>query len=382
MNSRLLGLSLLIGLALAGCGKQDEPDSGGPAQAGGEAGGEGRVVNVYNWTDYIDESVLADFTRETGIRVVYDVYESNEVLDAKLTTGGSGYDVVFPSARPFADRQIQTGALGALDRSLLPAAANLEPAILAGLTDIDAGNQHVLPYMWGTTGLGINLTKVRALLGENAPTDSWALLFDPQYSDKLKECGISVLDDEQEGIGAAMIWLGRNPNAYTAQDSAAVVEAWNRVRPNLLRIQSTGHIESLAGGELCVALAYSGDIYQAMAKAEEAGMQDEIVYVIPREGAMRWVDVMGVPADAPHRAEAHAFMDFLMRPDIAARNANYVAYASPNAAARPQLDPELAADPGVYPPAEVVAKLVDPVTLGPDIQRERTRSWTRIRSGQ
>ncbi|KAA2285608.1 polyamine ABC transporter substrate-binding protein [Arenimonas fontis] len=374
---------LAVALLLAACSR---PEPAGPearSEAGKQTGRSGdRVVYVYNWSDYVAEDTLANFERDTGIKVVYDVYDSNEMLEAKLLAGASGYDVVFPSARPFAQRHIEAGVYRPLDKDRLSNLDNLDPRLMAGLRDVDPGNAHTLPYMWGTTGLGINLAKVREALGEDVPLDSWSLLFDPVNAEKLAGCGISVLDDEQEAFAAALIWKGMDPNAVTGREVELVTQAYQAIKPHIRYFNSSRYIDDLANGDLCLAMGYSGDVAMAAARSDEAETGFEIVYVIPKEGALRWVDLIAMPKDAPHPDEAHVFIDYLLRPEVAAAISSYVAYASPNLAARPLLDPEVAEDPSVYPPEEVMAKLVDPQTLPAEVTRERVRAWTAIKTGQ
>ena len=343
---------------------------------------EDKVLHVYNWSDYVADDTIAQFEATSGIKVVYDVYDGNEILEAKLMTGGAGYDVVFPSARPFAQRQIAAGLYQPLDKGKLAGYGNLDPVAMAGLTDVDPGNAHIVPYMWGTTGLGINVAKVRQVLGTDAALDSWSLLFDPATAAKLAKCGIAMLDDEQEAFGAALLYLGRDPNGHGGNEIDAVKAAFNAVRPHIRYFNSSKYIDDLANGDLCLAVGYSGDVSQAGDRAAEAGNGVELAYVIPKEGALRWFDTIAIPKDAPHPGNAHAFIDFILKPDVIAAISNAVSYANPNAAATPFLDPELARDPGVYPPAEVQAKLVDPKSLPESVQRERVRAWTSIKSGQ
>jgi putrescine transport system substrate-binding protein len=375
---------LASALLLAACGQSPAPAGGeaNDAAAAAPAKAEAGTVFVYNWSDYIAEDTTANFEAATGIKVVYDVYDTNETLDAKLMTGGSGYDVVFPSARPFAQRQIEAGAFQPLDKSKLPNLVNLDPALLKGLEDVDPGNAHALPYMWGTTGLGINVGKVKAALGEDVALDSWNLLFDPANAAKLAACGIAVLDDEQEAFAAALLWKGRDPNASGGDEIQVVSDAYAGIRPHLRYFHSSKYIDDLANGDVCLAMGYSGDVAMAAARAEESETGQEILYVIPKEGALRWMDLVAIPKDAPNADNAHAFINYLLEPQVAASIAGYVAYGTPNTAALPLLDPEMAADESIYPPAEVVAKLVDPRTLPADVTRERVRAWTTIKTGQ
>jgi putrescine transport system substrate-binding protein len=371
-----LGL-LAAAILLAACGKAPEPAQ----EATGKSGDAG-LVYVYNWSDYIAEDTLANFEAATGIKVVYDVYDSNEMLEAKLMTGGSGYDVVFPSARPFAQRHVQAQVYAPLDKAQLPNLGNLDPALLAGLEDVDPGNTHTLPYMWGTTGLGINVQKVRAALGDDVELDSWALLFDPANAAKLAACGISVLDDEQEAFAAALIFRGRDANAITGDETQVVSDTFAAIRPHIRYFHSSKYIDDLANGDICLAMGYSGDIFLAADRAAESENGVEIQFILPREGAVRWFDLVAIPADAPNKANAHAFIDYLMDPQVAAGITNYVAYASPNTAASEFIDEEIASDPAIYPSAQVLATLVDPITHAPEVTRERVRAWTTIKTGK
>ena len=370
--------TLASALILAACGA---------SQPGSEAGDGAKVLNVYNWSDYVADDTIAGFEEATGIRVNYDVYSENETLETKLVAGGSGYDVVFPSARPFAERQIRTGLYAPLDKSQLPNLEHMDPDIMEGLTDIDPGNAHVVPYMWGTTGLGINVARVREALGADAPLDSWGLLFDPGNASKLASCGIHVLDDDQEAFGAALLWLGRDPNAGAPDEIDAVREVYAAIRPHIRTFNNAEYKDALANGDACLVMGYSGDIGQARdvaAEAAEATGREapDIAYVIPKEGALRWMDVIAIPADARNPANAYAFVNYLMEPEVIAEVTDYVAYANANLAATALIDPEIASDPGVYPPEDVRERLVDPVSLPDDVQRPRVRAWTGIKSGR
>lgn len=366
---------LLLGalsLSLAGCG-------GKPGETGAKPADN--TVHIYNWSDYIAENTIADFEKETGIKVVYDVYDANEMLEAKLLPGASGYDVVFPSARPFAEKHIAAGVYGDLDKAALPNWKNNDPQILQSLAAIDPGNAKLAPYMWGTTGIGINVGKVREILGPDAALDSWSLIFDPAVAGKLAQCGISVLDDPEDAFTSALLWKGMDPKVSDAAALAAIKDTFLAVRPYIRNFHSSQYITDLANGDICVAMGYSGDVFQARDRAAEANNGVEIAFIIPKQGASLWIDVMAVPADAPHKANAMKFINYMMRPQVAADISNYVSYATPNTAALPLLDPELAGDKAIYPDADVKARLVDPPTFPPDIQRERVRLWTTIKTG-
>ncbi len=339
-------------------------------------------VNVYNWSDYVAEDTLENFTERSGIAVTYDVYDSNEMLEAKLLAGRSGYDVIFPSARPFAARQISADILMRLDLEQLPNLKHLDPQLLASLDDVDPGNAHLVPYMWGTTGLGYNVAKVRAALGEDFELDTWALLFDPQTVAKLADCGVAVLDDEQEAMDAVLIHLGKDINSASREDLEAAQAAFAAIRPHVRYFHSSRYIDDLANGEICLAMGYSGDVLQARDRAAEAENDVEVGYLIPREGAIRWFDVAAIPADAPHPKNAHAFINYLLEPQVIADITNYVAYANPNLAATELVDAEILSDPGIYPSAEVRARLLDPSQLEAGERRNRVRAWTRIKAGR
>lgn len=367
-----LFLLLAICASLTACGEKPADKNAAPA----------KEVFVYNWSDYIAEDTIANFEKETGIKVVYDVYDSNETLEAKLLSGSSGYDVVFPSARPFAEKQIMAGIFGDLDKSQLPNWSNNDTNILKSISTIDAGNAKLAPYMWGTTGIGYNVKKVREILGPDAKLDSWSLIFDPVIAGKLAACGIAILDDPEDAFTSALLWKNMNPAVSDTASMDVLKSVYMATRPNIKYFHSSKYISDLANGEVCVAMGYSGDVFQARDRAEEANNGVEIDFFIPKEGATRWVDVMAMPKDAPHKENALLFINYLMKPEVAASISNYVSYATPNTAAKKLLDPELAADQSVYPSAEVEAKLVDSPSFPQDIQRLRTRLWTSIRTGK
>lgn len=354
---------LILVMALCACGKEQN------------------VVHVFNWSDYVAPDTIAGFEEESGIRVVYDVYDSNEMLEARLIAGASGYDVVFPSARPYAQRHIAAGLYRELDRALLPQHANLDPAILRSLEDVDPGNARVVPYLWGTTGLGYNVAKVRERLGD-VPVDSWSALFDPANAAKLADCGIALLDDEQEGFAAALIHLGRDPNAEGGDGIAAVQQAYAAIAPHIRYFNSSKYLDDLANGEVCLVLGYSGDVLQARDRAVEAGNGVDVAYAIPKEGALRAIDVAAIPAEAPHPRNAHAFVDWLMRPEVIAKITGHVGYPNANPKGTALVDPDVRDDPSIHPPAEVAARLVDARTLSEAESRARVRAWTSIKSGR
>jgi putrescine transport system substrate-binding protein len=315
----------------------------------------------------------------TGIRPVLDLYDSNEILEAKLLAGSSGYDLVFPTARPFAARHIKAGIYLPLDRDKLPGLNNLDPEIMKSLEDVDPGHKYLVPYMWGTTGLGINFAKVAAALG-GEPGASWDLVFDPAKAEKLAGCGISLLDDPTEVYSAALAYLGKDPNSRTKEDLEAAQALLKQARPHIRYFHSSQYISDLANGDTCVAMGYSGDVLQAKTKAEEAANGVQVTYLIPKEGAMLWVDVMAIPKDAPNPVAAHAFIEYLLDPKVIAAASDYVSYANPNSASLPYLDEELRTDPGVYPSPEVRARLFVTAERSDKEMRELNRMWTRLKA--
>jgi putrescine transport system substrate-binding protein len=373
--------TLLAAAVLAGCGGgSKEPAATGAGAAAPAAAGEAKVLNVYNWSDYIDPAVIEQFTKETGIVVRYDVFDSNEVLETKLLTGNSGYDVVVPSAY-FLERQIQAGVFRKLDKSKLPNLANLDPELVTRAAGHDPGNEHGVVYMWGTTGIGYDAAKVEARL-PGAPVDSWALVLDPAVVSKFQDCGVSFLEDPTDMIATVLLWLGKDPNSQSEADLKLAEEKLLAIRPYIRTIHSSQYIEDLANGEVCIAVGYSGDILQAQDRAAEAGKTVDIRYSIPKEGALMWFDTLAIPADAQHPGNAHAFIDFLMRPDVAAANSDFVNYANANAAATALVNEELRNDPGIYPSAEVKARLHPNLAKSAEFTRALNRSWTRFVTGQ
>ncbi|SDL84961.1 putrescine transport system substrate-binding protein [Franzmannia pantelleriensis] len=347
------------------------------------AAAQANEVRVYNWSDYIAEDTLERFTEETGIEVIYDVYDSNEVLEAALLSGRSGYDVVVPSNH-YLTRQISAGVYLELDHDLIPNMVNLNPDLMDDLEYVDPGSQYSIPYMWGTNGIGYNVERVTEILGDDAPVDSWALIFDPEVTTALNQggCGISMLDSGDEMLSPAMAYLGLSPLSEESEDLEAAGELIAAVRDNITYFHSSRYISDLANGDICVAAGYSGDIFQAADRAAEAGRDFTIAYSIPKEGAALWFDMMAIPADAPNPENAHAFINFILEPEIAAGITEYVIYANPNLAANEYLDLEILNDPAVYPDQEVMDNLYVAEEKPLAVQRMRTRIWNRVKSGQ
>ena len=375
---------LVAAVALVGCGKKAEQpapasDSAQPTAAA-PASTEEKVVNVYNWSDYIDPKMLEQFTRETGIKVNYDVFDSNEVLQTKLLAGNTGYDVVVPSAQ-FLETQVKAGVFRKLDRSKLPNWSNLDPGILQRVALHDPGNQYSVNHMWGTTAIGYNVKKIKAIAAD-APVGSWQLVLDPKWAAKFKDCGISVLEAPDEVVGVILAYLGKDPNSEKPEDLKLAEDLLMKIRPSIRMINSSQYIDSLANGDICIALGWSGDILQSKNRAIEAGQGVDIALSVPKEGTIIWFDMYAIPADAPHPDNAHAFINFMMKPEVAAANSDLVHYANGNAASLPLIDPAVRNDPGVYPPKEVMDKLFPNLARSPEFTRLMNRSWTRFTTGK
>ncbi len=339
------------------------------------------VLNVYNWSDYIAEDTIANFEAQTGIKVNYDVYDNNEIVDAKLLAGSSGYDIVVPSGN-FLERQIKAGLILPLDKSKLSNLGNLDPSVMATAAGQDPDNAHGVPYMINTIGLGYNVAKVQAALGADAPIDSWDLLFKPEIVEKLASCGVTVLDSPTEVVGIALHYLGLDPNSENEEDLAKAEALLNSIKPHVRYFNSSQYIDDLGNGEVCLSLGYSGDIFIAADAAAQAGAGVEVQYLIPKEGAATLFDFLAIPVDAPHPENAHKFIDYILKPEVVAAITNYVFYANPNLPALEFVDEEVKSNPGIYPPADVVAKAFVMRAHSPDFEEVLTRTWTRIKTGQ
>lgn len=373
---RLVLSACVVAAALAACnGHRPQATAPGPALVA-----EDKVLNVLNWSDYIAPDTLERFERETGIKVNYDVFDSNEVLETKLLTGRTGYDVVVPTDY-FLERQAKQGILLPLDKAKLPNLKNIDPAVLKQLEGADPGNRYGVPYAGVVTGIGYNVAKVRKALGD-VPVDSWAIVFDPKYAARLKDCGFTMLDQEGEVFFSAKIWLGIDPASERQEDLAAAEAMLLKVRPYVRYFHSSQYINDLANGETCVAISWSGDVLQARDRAREAGKGIELAFAVPKEGALQSFDMLAIPADAPHPGNAHKFIDFLMRADVAAEFTKFRKYPSGNLAAEKLVDAELRADPIVFPPADVVARLKPHRAESLTYTRYANRAWTRVRTGR
>src|ERR1041384_3980326 len=307
-----------------------------------------RIVNVYNWSDYIEPTVLEDFTRETGIKVKYDTFDSNDMLETKLLAGRTGYDLVVPTAY-FLARQIKAGVFQKLDKGKLPNLKNAWDDIAARLAAYDPGNQYAVNYMWGTTGIGYNAKKAREVLGAEGTIDSWDVIFKPETIAKFKDCGVHLLDAADDVFAAALAYLKLDPNTKEPADLEKAAELLTKIRPFVRKFHSSEYLNALASGEICLVLGYSGDVKQAQKRAAEAKGGIDIAYAIPKEGAQLWFDNLAIPKDAKNVAEAHALIDYLLRPDVAAKNSNVISYANGNAASRALIDKAIIDDRAVYP---------------------------------
>jgi putrescine transport system substrate-binding protein len=345
------------------------------------AGAQGQSVNVYNWSDYIEPSVLADFTRETGIKVRYDTFDSNDTLETKLLAGKSGYDVVVPTGF-FLERQIKAGVFQKLDKSKLPNLSNLWPEIAQRLAAHDPGNQYAVNYMWGTTGIGYNVRKAHEILGDNAKIDSWDVVFNPETLAKFKACGVYLLDSSDDILPAALKYLGFDPNSRDPAELQKATDLLIKIRPFVRKFHSSEYLNALASGEICFAVGFSGDVKQAQKRAAEAKNGVDIAYAIPKEGAQLWFDNLAIPKDAKHVAEAHAFINYLQKPEVAAKNSDLISYANGNLASQKLIDKEVLDDPTIYPDAETMSRLYTIKVYDAATQRLMNRLWTRIKTGR
>jgi putrescine transport system substrate-binding protein len=355
------------------------------AAAGGlavpPATAQDRVVNVYNWSDYIDPAMLKEFTQKTGIKVVYDTFDANETLETKLLAGNSGYDVVVPTAY-FLQRQIMAGVFRKLDKSKLPNLKNVWPEIANRLAAYDPGNRYGVNYMWGTTGIGYNVKAVHDRLGADYKVDSWDLVFKPELIARFKDCGIHMLDSADDILPAALHYLHLDPNSTKETDLNRATALLAKVRPYVRKFHSSEYLNALASGEICLVVGWSGDVKQAENRARAAKNGIEIGYSIPKEGAQMWFDNLAIPKDAPHPDAAYAFINFMLDPRVAAANSDMVAYANGNLASQKFIDKKVLDDPGVYPDAATMAKLYTVGARGPRAQRLINRIWTRVKTGE
>ncbi len=340
-----------------------------------------RVVNVYNWSDYIAPTVVEDFSKESGIKVRYDTFDSNDTLETKLLAGKSGYDVVVPTAY-FLERQIKAGVFQKLDKARLPNLANLWPEISQRLATYDPGNQYAVNYMWGTTGIGYNARRAREVLGPTGRIDSWDIVFKPENLAKFKDCGVHLLDSADDILAAALHYLGLDPNSSNEADLQKAADLVTKIRPYVRKFHSSEYLNALASGEICLVVGFSGDIKQSQKRAVEAKNGVEIAYAIPKEGAQLWFDNLAIPRDAKNVAEANEFINYLQRPEVAAKNTNFISYANGNLASQKFIDKAILDDKTIYPDEATMRQLYTISAHDPKTQRLMNRLWTRIKTGR
>lgn len=338
------------------------------------------TIKVYNWSDYIDQSVLSDFTKATGIKVVYDVYDSNDILETKLLAGNIGYDLVFPSGN-FLSRQIKAGIFQPLDLSKLPNWKNLDPEIMRRLEKYDPGNKYGIPYLWGTTGIAYNVDMIQKRM-PNGSMDSWAMIFEPENLQRFADCGVYMLDAPDEVIPAVLKYLGEDPDSKDPAVLAKAEPVLMGIRPYVRKFHSSENINALANGDICLAVMWSGDAKIAANRAKEAGSGVNIEYRIPKEGAQMWFDMMAMPKGAANQEGALAFANYLLEPEVIAKSTNFVTYANPNMASKPFVKEDILNDPTIYPPPEVMSKLYLITPHDQKVQRVVTRIWQKVKTGR
>jgi putrescine transport system substrate-binding protein len=369
-------LTLALGAALASAAAVRAADA--PPMAADEP----KVLNVYNWSDYIADDTIKNFEKATGIKVTYDNYDNNEILHTKLVAGHTGYDIVVPSAH-FAKQQIEAGLFRRLDRSLIPNWSHLDPAILAQMAKVDPGNQYLVDWLWGYVTVGVNSAKVKQALGDlPLPENAWSLLFDPKYAARLKGCGVNFLDSASEVLPVAMIYVGKPGYSKNASDYGAAAEMLKKIRPYVTRFSSSGYINELAEGSLCAVMGYSGDINIARQRAIDAKNGQDIKALIPERGATLFFDSMAIPADAPHPRNAHRFIDYILQPKVDASLTNKVFYANPNKDSLPFIDKKVAENKTIFLSPEDLKKMTAPDSVPQDIRRVQTRLFTNFKAGR
>lgn len=380
---KIRSLTMVVALALAGCGGgggSSEQTASTAAKPDAAPAGEEPVLNFYNWSDYIAPDTLDNFEKETGIKVTYDEMDSNDTLESKILAGDTGYDIVVPSSS-FLGRQIQAGAYQKLDKSKLPNWSNLDEGLMSKLQDVDPGSEYSFPYLWGTTGIGYNVDKIKEIFGTEDVVNSWDLVFKPENLAKLKDCGVTFLDAPSEIIPTTLHFLKEDPNSFdpaVIDKAAALLET---LRPSITNFHSSEYIDALASGNACLVVGWSGDIIQAKARAAEAGAGINVGYSIPSEGAAIWFDMVAIPKTAKHPENAHKFLNFLLRPDVIAGVSNYVSYPNANKAATPSLDKSITEDPMITPTAETIqTKLYGLAVLTPEAMKKYNDVWTELKA--
>ncbi len=385
MLKKYLSAFALSALLVAACGKKEEPAKAAPAPApvaaAPAAPAEEKVLNIYNWPDYIPEGMVAAFEKETGIKVNYDTFETNEALHAKLVAGNSGYDIVVPGS-VFAKPQIEGGLLQPIDKSKVPNLKNLDPAVMATLSKADPDNKHLVPWAWGFTTVGLNVTKAKKALGKMAmPENAWDLVFDPKYTSKLKSCGIAYLDSPTEILPVALHYIGKDAYSNNPADYKAATDMLAKVRKDV-RLFSSTMIDDIAGGKACVAIGWSGDINIAADRAKENKSTDEIVSMLPSKGALIFFDTMAITKDAKHPNNAMAFMDFYLRAENAAKMANEMNYPTANKAAMAQIKPEIANNKTIFVDAEYMTKMIAPSSFTNEAREAMANAYNAFKKGK
>ena len=376
MKLRILTVALATTLLAACGGKTDAP-----AADGAQAGTEEKVLNVYNYSDYIAEDTVPNFEKATGIKVTYDVFDSDEMVEAKLLAGDSGYDVVVPTLN-FFGRQIQAGVFMPLDKSKIPNLANLDPQVMEQIAQQDPDNKYGVPYMIGTTGIGYNVDKLKERFGGSTDiANSWDLVFKPENIAKMKDCGVTILDTPSDLLPIALNYLHLDPHSQNADDLRKAADLIKSIRPYVQNFHSSQYVTSLANGSTCLAVGWSGDVIQARDRADEADNGVHVAYSIPKEGAPQWYDMLAIPKDAKHPENAYAFINNLLEPQVAANNTNFIHYANPVLKATPLVDEEIRNDPTIYPPEDVKAKMFSYSINSAEVDQLYTRLWTEIKTG-
>jgi putrescine transport system substrate-binding protein len=342
---------------------------------------EQRTVNFYNWSNYIAPGVLEEFTKQTGIKVVYDTFDANETLETRLLAGKSGYDVVVPTAY-FLQRQIKANVFQKLDKSKLPNLTNAWPFVTKQLAIYDPGNQYGANYMWGTTGVGYNVKIAQRILGPGVAIDSWDMIFKPENLIKFRDCGIHMLDSADDILPAALSYLGFDPNSTKQADLEKAADLVLKIRPYVRKFHSSEYLSALATGEICLVVGWSGDIMQARSRAAEANNGVEIGFAIPNEGAQMFFDNLAIPADAGNVSEAYELINYLYRPEVAARNSDFLSYPNGNLASQKLIDPKILNDRNIYPDQAMLKKLFVITARDPATQRAINRLWTRVKTGR
>ncbi|WP_107928311.1 polyamine ABC transporter substrate-binding protein [Neisseria animaloris] len=378
--NKYLSLCGLIALALTGCGNKAETQPPNAAQAGSLP--ETRELKIYNWVEYVDPATLANFEKNNDVKITYDEYDSDETLEAKVLTGKSGYDIVAPS-NTFVGRQIQSGAYQKLDKSLISNYKNLNPKLMKLMESVDPGNEYAVPFFWGTNTFAINTERVKKALGtDKLPDNQWDLVFNPAYTAKLKKCGISYLDSAAEVYPMVLNYLGKNPNSSNPEDLDAATELLKQNRPNIKRFTSSSFTDDMARGDTCVAIGFGGNLNIAKRRAQEAGGKEKIRVMMPKEGVGIWVDSFTIPKDAKNVLNAHRYIDDFLKPEVAARNGNFVTFAPSSVPAKDLMETQYRNDNTIFPTDEDLENSFIMVPIEPETLKYIIRQWQEIKAGK